>query len=90
RRANDGAECIELFVAQRPDIIFMDIQMPVMDGYDATLSIREMDKEIPIVAVTANAFDSDKEQALAAGCNDYITKPVSKGILNDMLKKWCN
>lgn len=90
RRACDGAECIEQFVAQKPDIIFMDIQMPVMNGYEATSAIREIDQALPIVAVTANAFDSDKEKALAAGCTDYITKPVNRRLLQESLLKYCH
>ncbi|MEG0519500.1 MAG: response regulator [Bacteroidales bacterium] len=89
RRACDGVECIEQFVAKKPDIIFMDIQMPVMDGYQATSAIREIDQTLPIVAVTANAFDSDKEKALAAGCTDYITKPVNRRLLRETLLKYC-
>jgi CheY-like chemotaxis protein len=90
RRACDGAECVEQFVAKKPDIIFMDIQMPVMDGYEATSAIREIDQALPIVAVTANAFDSDKEKALAAGCTDYITKPLNRRLLQETLLKYCS
>lgn len=89
RRACDGAECVEQFVSKKPDIIFMDIQMPVMNGYEATSTIREIDQTLPIVAVTANAFDSDKEKALAVGCTDYITKPVNRQLLRDVLLKYC-
>ncbi len=89
RRAHDGAECVEMFIANKPDIIFMDIQMPVMDGYEATASIREVDKNIPVIAVTANAFDLDRIKARDAGCNDYITKPVTRDVLLSALKKWC-
>lgn len=90
RRAHDGAECVEMFLAKKPDAIFMDIQMPVMDGYEATRAIRELDKNVPVIAITANAFDSDREKALSAGCNDYITKPLTRDILAVTLRKWCS
>lgn len=90
RRAHDGAECVKMFLAKKPDAIFMDIQMPVMDGYEATRAIRELDKEIPIIAVTANAFDADRERALSAGCNDSITKPLTRDILAATLHQWCS
>lgn len=89
RRAHNGAECVEMFMAGKPDVILMDMQMPVMDGYKATRAIRELDKNIPIIAVTANAFDSDRVKALSAGCSDYLTKPLTREILTLTLHKWC-
>ncbi len=56
----------------------MDLKMPVMGGLEATRKIREFDTEIPIVALTANAFDSDRARAMEAGCNAFLTKPVKK------------
>ncbi len=74
------------------DLIFMDIQMPVMDGYDAARGIRALDRsdasEIPIIAMTANAFSDDIWQAHAAGMNDHIAKPVEVAKLMEMLDKW--
>ena len=74
------------------DLILMDVQMPVMDGYEATKAIRALDNkevaDIPIVAMTANAFDEDKRQALESGMNDHIAKPLDMDKLFDVLHKF--
>lgn len=80
-RAMNGAEAIQLYKSIKPDLILMDIKMPVMDGIEATKEIRKLDQEIPIVAVTAFAFDSDKQKALEAGCTDYMPKPIKASVL---------
>ena len=77
-RAITGVEAIEKIKAQTFDIVFMDMRMPVMNGLEATSLIREFNQTTPIIALTANAFDSDRENALAAGCNHFMTKPVKK------------
>lgn len=59
------------------DIVLMDIKMPVMDGLEATKAIKEKYPDLPVVALTANAFDSDRQLAFDAGCNDFLSKPVS-------------
>ena len=59
------------------DLVLMDIKMPVMDGLEATAKIKEAHPELPVVALTANAFDSDRQLALNAGCDDFLSKPVS-------------
>ena len=77
--AENGEEALAALVKQRPDLILMDIQLPIMDGYEATRRIRanpEM-KGIPIIAVTSYALTGDEAKALAAGCNAYVTKPYS-------------
>lgn len=84
-RAITGAEAVEQARTQAFDLILMDIRMPVMDGLQATALIREFDPEIPIIALTANAFDSDKDNALTAGCSYFMTKPVKKRELIQLL-----
>lgn len=81
-RANNGVEAVEQFKECNPDLILMDIKMPEMDGLEATRVIRGISKEVPIIALTAYAFASDKEAALEAGCTDFLTKPIVK---NDLL-----
>ena len=83
-----GVEAIEKIKAQTFDIVFMDMRMPVMNGLEATSLIREFNQTTPIIALTANAFDSDRENALAAGCNHFMTKPVKKRELTDLLFKY--
>ena len=69
------------------DLILMDIKLPKMDGYEATRQIREFNKDVIIIAQTARALTGDREKALEAGCNDYISKPISKALLIELLKK---
>jgi two-component system, cell cycle response regulator DivK len=77
--AEDGAQGVAVAEANRPDLILMDIQMPVLDGYEATRRIKANPelKTIPIIVVTSYALSGDEEKARAAGCDDYITKPYS-------------
>ena len=77
--AESGEEAITAVVARRPDLILMDIQLPVIDGYEATRRIRSNPglKSVPIIAVTSYALAGDEAKALAAGCTAYITKPFS-------------
>jgi signal transduction histidine kinase/ABC-type amino acid transport substrate-binding protein len=84
-RAITGVEAVSLAGKIRFDIILMDIKMPQMDGLEATRKIREFDKVVPIVALTANAFDSDRENALKAGCNAFLSKPFSNKELESVL-----
>ncbi|MCY9590205.1 hybrid sensor histidine kinase/response regulator [Paenibacillus chitinolyticus] len=89
---NSGAEAVQAAGEQTYDLIFMDVQMPVMDGFEATRLIRERHgkKAMPpvIIAVTAFAREEDKEQCLASGMNDYISKPVLSGELKRLMAKW--
>jgi|MGYP000626979478 two-component system sensor histidine kinase len=85
--AKDGFEAVEMYKQFQPDLILMDIKMPRMGGLEATRIIRSYSKEIPVIALTAYAFEADKEQALEAGCNDFVTKPVSKAALEEALGK---
>ena len=77
--AVDGQEALAEVAKQRPDLILMDIQLPVMDGYEATRRIRTSPdlKSVPIIAVTSYALAGDEGKALAAGCDAYVTKPFS-------------
>jgi len=72
------------------DLILMDIRMPVMDGYEATRQIRQFNKDVIIIAQTAYVLSDDREKAIEAGCNDYISKPVKKTLLYEIIKKHCN
>lgn len=76
-RARNGQEAVDLAVSEKPDLILMDLKMPVMDGLEATRQIKAEMPDLPIVALTANAFDSDRQAALEAGCDDFLSKPVN-------------
>jgi len=87
-RACDGLEAVEKAKNQPYDLILMDIRMPHLNGIEATRAIREFNTVLPIIAQTANAFDTDREAALSAGCNDFITKPIGFEALNTLIKKY--
>ena len=76
-RARNGQEAVELAESEKPDLILMDIKMPVMDGLEATRQIKAKNPDLPIIALTANAFDSDRHAAMEAGCSDFLAKPVN-------------
>lgn len=89
--AHDGQEAIEKIKKGNYDLIFMDCQMPIMDGYQATKEIRDTLKlKVPVIAMTAHALKGDREKCLAAGMNDYITKPINKNQLFQMMDFWLN
>ena len=79
---------VEIYEQFQPDLILMDIKMPEMDGLEATRIIRKVSQEIPIIALTAFAFDDDRVKALEAGCNDYLTKPLSAPLLKETIAKY--
>ena len=90
--ANNGEEALALIEKQSYDVVLIDCQMPVMDGYQATAAIREREagntKRLPIVALTANTMEGDRDQCLAAGMDDYLSKPYSKKQLQQVLGRW--
>lgn len=89
RFANNGLEAVEAYQAFQPDMIFMDISMPMMDGKEATAEIRRIEAEtgrhVPIVALTAHAMAGDSEGILAAGLDHYLTKPLRKGLIHEKI-----
>jgi PAS domain S-box-containing protein len=90
--AKNGLEALNFCLSEVPDIIFMDVQMPLMNGYEATERIRNLEAlaKVPIVALTAGNVQSEKERCLAAGMDDFVTKPVVEETIGLMLNKWLN
>ncbi|MBI2293909.1 MAG: response regulator [Betaproteobacteria bacterium] len=101
RVANDGREAVSAFALERPDLVLMDCQMPEIDGFEATRLIRARERDCggvpaegspssrtPIIALTANAIDGDRERCLECGMDDYLSKPFSREQLSDALQRW--
>ena len=86
--APNGLEAVEIVRTQPVDLVLMDMKMPVMDGRTATSEIRKFNAEIPIIALTAHAFDADRVAALKAGCDDYLVKPINGAKLMQTLKEY--
>ncbi len=86
--AEDGRAGVDLATTERPDLILLDMSLPVMDGWEAAghLKANPQTQEIPVVALTAHAMEGDREKALAAGCDDYDTKPVNFSGLLEKIK----
>ncbi len=74
--AEDGEAAVRMALGEAPDLVLMDISLPIVDGYEATRRIRAAGSSVPIIALTAHALTSDRDWALAAGCTDYEAKPV--------------
>ena len=90
---SDGQQAVEALCATAYDLVLMDCQMPVMDGYEATRTIRQptskvLDRDIPIVAMTAHAMEGDRQKCLDAGMNDYLSKPIDPARLSEVLGRW--
>jgi len=86
--ASNGKQALDMLNKSNYDLVFMDMQMPVMDGITATREIRSQNNSIPIIAMTANAMPEDREQCLEAGMNDYISKPIEPQIVRSVLMHW--
>ena len=87
-RAKDGMEAVTMFEELHPELILMDMKMPNLGGLDATKIIRELSPKTPIIALTAYAYEHDKQAAIDAGCNDFLTKPYTQEVLKQMIKKY--
>ncbi|NMB79397.1 MAG: response regulator [Methanomicrobiales archaeon] len=89
-RAHDGKEGLDLATKGRPDLILLDIQLPVMDGYETARGLRKIPgvDATPIVALTSYAMAGDREKALAAGCNGYIEKPINPKTFTEQIEQY--
>jgi len=86
--AKDGVQGVTLTEQFKPDLVLMDMSLPLMDGYEATREIRSRTNLVPIIGLSAHAMQGDDEKAKAAGCNDYVTKPVDEDVLLQKLKQY--
>lgn len=87
--ASNGKEALEIASRSKPDLIFMDLRMPVMDGWEATRAIRQTEwgRDLPVIAVTAHAMKEEREKALNAGCDEFILKPVDYTIIQRTIQR---
>ncbi len=85
--ARDGTQGVEMALQKNPDLILMDISLPVMDGYEATRKIREAKKSMPIIGLSAHAMSGHEQSAREAGCNAYLTKPINHELLLGKIKE---
>jgi CheY-like chemotaxis protein len=87
----NGAEAVQAATTEDYDLVLMDCEMPAMDGYEATRRIRRArQRSLPIIAVTAHAMSGDRDRCLAAGMDDFITKPIDMQVLAHLTAKWCS
>ncbi len=86
--AKDGMQGVTATEYEKPDLILMDISLPVMDGYEATRSIRKTNPSLPIIGLSAHAMQGDADKARAAGLTDYMTKPLDEDLLLKKLKEY--
>jgi len=85
RRAHNGMEAVTMFQDSEPDLVLMDIKMPILNGIEAAKLIRSISPKMPIVALSAYAFDQDRNAAMQAGCNEFLAKPFDKSQLMEIL-----
>ena len=78
KRARNGEEAVEMASTGVFDLVLMDLKMPVMDGFQATMAIKALQPSLPVIALTANVFDVDRQNAEAAGCDDFLAKPINR------------
>jgi CheY-like chemotaxis protein len=88
--AKDGQQAIDLFNENKIDLVLMDLQLPVMDGYAATREIKKVNPEVPVIAQTAHVMSGEREKCMEAGCDDYLAKPIRLQILIETLSKFLN
>lgn len=86
--ARDGEEGVALAQQHRPDLVLMDIALPGLDGYEATRRIRAVMRALPIIGLSSYAMAGDAEKAIAAGCSDYMTKPIDEDLLLNRIKDY--
>jgi CheY-like chemotaxis protein len=86
--AKDGAQGVALTQQNNPDLVLMDISLPVMDGYEATREIRKTFQSLPIIGLSAHAMQADIDRAREAGCTDYMTKPLDENVLLQKLNQY--
>jgi len=86
--ARDGGQGVSMAQQVNPDLILMDISLPVMDGYEATRIIRKTLKDVPIIGLSAHAMQGDADKAKEAGCTDYLTKPVNDELLLNKIEEY--
>lgn len=86
--AKDGAQGVVMTEQHKPDLVLMDISLPVMDGYEAARAIHKMFPSLPVIGLSAHAMQGDPEKALAAGCSAYLTKPVDEDLLFEKLEEY--
>jgi len=88
--AMDGQEAVDIFRSNKIDLILMDLQLPVKDGYTATREIKMIDSQVPVIAQTAHVMSGEEERCFQAGCDAYLSKPIRLNLLMETLSKYLN
>ncbi|MGM0376567.1 MAG: response regulator [Bacteroidota bacterium] len=88
--AKDGQQAIDLFNENQVDLVLMDLQLPVLDGYTATKEIKKANPDVPVIAQTAHVMSGEREKCMEAGCDDYLAKPIRLQVLIETLSKFLN